>query len=206
MTISFPISLPTIIAAAKSTITMENSVGISESPFSFGQQVQQNQGQRWKLMLQYPAMRRAYAEQFIAAFASLSGRYGTFLAGDYDGRAPQGVATGTPLVNGNQLARATHLDTKGWTHGVTGILKAGDYIQLGAGGAARLYKNLTTVNSDGSGDATFQIWPALRADVSDGDVIVLQNTMTQFRLDTDFAWNADEVSTYGFSVQATEAL
>lgn len=205
ITITYPIVLPSAPLPARSKVRMLTATALTESPFDFTAQAFLHQGARWAIDLQYPPMRRAKAELFITAFAKLQGRYGTFLAGDYDGRAPRGIATGTPLVNGGSQT-GNNLITDGWTINKTGIVKAGDYIQLGSGSTARLYKVLDDANSDGSGNATFLIWPNLRVSPANNDPLTLVNTVTQFRLDTPFEWDADQVSNYGFSISASEAL
>ena len=202
---SYPITLPSSPGYRASKMGTQSAVSISESPFTYEQQTYRHSGQRWKVNFTLPPMRRVQAETWIAAFASLNGREGTFLAGDPDALAPQGVATGTPLVNGGSQTGNT-LVTDGWTHSVTGILKAGDYIQLGTGSSARLYKNLADANSDSGGNATFTIWPNLRTSPADNQALILTNTVTQFRLDAPFEWTADMVSTYGAAFAASEAL
>ena len=128
-------------------------------------------------------MNRANAEKWFSMLVALRGQLGTFLAGDDQcATTPQGVATGTPLVNGAQGSMSNTLATKGWTHNVTGILLAGDYIQLGTGTAQRLYKVLTDADSDSSGNATFDIFPTLREGVTDSQPLTIQNCMGTFRL------------------------
>lgn len=207
MTITYPISLPTQPGIKKFKMTMDSVVAISESPFTYEQQVYQHQGQRWKASITLPAMKRVQAELWIATLAGqLNSRYGTFLAGDPDATAPQGIGTGTPLVNGASQTGNT-LVTDGWTHSITGILLAGDYIQLGTGATARLHKVLVDANSDGSGNATFTIWPTLRYSPADNAAIVIANTVTQWRLDAAFTWDSDEAKTYpAITFGATEAL
>lgn len=205
MAITYPLTFPVLIAPKNTKIRMVNQVGVSESPFTFEQQVQQGQGMRWEIDVTMPPMRRAKAEYFIAHMAKLKGRYGTFLLGDYDGRNPRGIATGTPLVNGASQV-GDSLITDGWTISKTGILLTGDYIQLGTGATARLYKVLDDVNSNGSGQATFNIWPNLRSSPADNAAIVVTNAMTTWRLLSPFDWTADEISTYGVAFSAQEAL
>jgi hypothetical protein len=205
ISITYPISLPANPAPVSSDITMDSAAALTESPFDFSQQAFLHAGDRWLLNAKWPPMNRATFEPFAAAFGQLFGRYGTFLFGDFDGRNPRGVGTGTPEVNGaNQVGN--NLITNGWTDSVTGILKAGDYIQLGTGETQRLHKVLQDASSDGSGNATLLIWPRLRYSPASGASIVLVNTMTQFRMDAPFKWNANEVPTYGFEITATEAL
>lgn len=205
MTITYPVAFPTQPGIKVSKFTMDDAVAMSESPFSFEQQVYEHQGKRWMVEITMPVMKRLTAGAFIARMAQLKGMKGTFLLGDPDARTPQGVATGTPLVNGGTQVGDT-LVTDGWTHSVTGILLAGDYIQLGSGSTQRMHILTSDANSDGSGNATLSIWPTLRGSPADDAAIVTSNCMTQFRLDKPFNWSANEASTYSITFSATEAL
>lgn len=206
MTITYPLTPPSTPGIRTSGFKMANAVAISESPFTFEQQAYAHQGERFgPITITMPPMKRDKAGPWIAFFAKLQGRKGTFLMGDPDGKTPQGVATGTPLVNGGSQT-GNSLVTDGWTHSVTGILKANDYIQLGSGSTARMYMVLDDVNSDGSGNATLTIWPSLRSTPLDNAAIVVSNCVTQFRLDGDFGWDADLNSVYTWSFSASEAL
>ena len=119
-------------------------------------------------------MKREDAEQLIAFMLKLNGTYGTFTLGDPLNTSPRGVGTGTPLVNGGSQT-GNSLVTDGWTSGQTGILKAGDWIQLGSGSTSRLYKILSDANSNGSGQATFDIWPNLRSSPADNAAITVSS-------------------------------
>ncbi len=151
-----------------------------------------------------PLRERATAEALVAALCSLNGREGTFLFGDSGNPTARGTATGTPLVKGaNQTGE--DLLTDGWTAGVTGILKAGDWIQLGSSSTARLYKVLADANSDGSGNATLTVWPRLspvQVPV-DNSAIVVSAAKGLFRLMTDGQdWDKDRASLYGVRFSA----
>src|SRR5258708_24927033 len=118
-------------------------------------------------------MNRAGAEPLLAVLTALRGRWGTLLLGDPAAATAQGIATGTPLVSGSNAAGAITLATKGWTATQTGILKARDYLQIGSGITQRLYKMLTTANSDGSGLSPPDVFPPLREALSDGAAITV---------------------------------
>lgn len=206
MTISYPLSLPSSPDFRTCSITPRHVAGIGESPFTLEQQVYDWNAGRWEAQLSYPPMTQAQAAPIIAVMTALKWRVGTFLLGDPDFKTPRGVATGTPLVNGAHTARGLSLATKGWTNSVTGILKAGDRIGLGSGATSRVHMVLQDVNSDGSGNATLDIWPPLRSDYSDGASIVTSYPKGVFRLASPFTWDADEASIFGISIQAVEAL
>jgi hypothetical protein len=181
-------------------------VGVSQSPFTAVQQVYRYSGQFWEADITLPPMKRADAEYWISFLLKLNGPYGTFLMGDPNGATARGVATGTPLVNGAGQT-GNELVTDGWTTSTTGILKAGDYIQLGTGATSRLYKVLDDVNSDGSGNATLTVWPDLRSAPADNAAITVSNTKTTFRLNSaQTSWDINEATIYGLTFGAREAL
>lgn len=202
MAISYPLSLPTVKSAARISLSATTAVVISRSPSSYAQQVQKFSGQMWRAEVTLPAMAREDAEQFISFLLKLNGKEGTFLLGDLSAKTPRGTAGGTPLVNGANQTGQT-LVTDGWSNSQT-VLKAGDYIQIGQ----RLYKVLDDVTSDGSGNATFSIWPRLRESPSDNATIITSNCVGLFRLaDSDYqilSASADKI--YSVSFSAEEAI
>jgi hypothetical protein len=160
----------------------------------------------WMADVQLPPMTRANAETWVAALASLNGREGSFLLGDTANTSPRGTATGTPLVNG---AGQTGYDlaTDGWTPNITGILRAGDWLQLGSGSTARLYKVMQDANSNGTGQATLTLWPRLRSSPADNAAITVSSPKGRFMLAMDGAeWSIDEAKIYGLSFTAMEDL
>lgn len=206
MAISYPLSLPTNKGLAKIRLTANSVVGVSQSPFTAKQQVYKYTGQFWEAEINLPPMKRADAEYWISFLLKLNGPYGTFLLGDPNGGTARGVATGTPLVMGGSQT-GNELITDGWTNSTTGILKAGDYIQLGAASSAQLYKVLDDVNSNGSGQATLTLWPDLRSAPSDNAAITVANPKGVFRLSSNQqAWDINEATFYGMTFAAREAL
>jgi hypothetical protein len=206
MPISYPLSLPTTAGIMRVRLVANDVVGVSQSPFTAVQQVYRYSGQFWEADITLPPMKRADAEYWISFLLKLNGPFGTFLMGDPNGATARGVATGTPRVNGGGQT-GNELVTDGWTTSTTGILKAGDYIQLGAASTARLYKVLDDVNSDGSGNATLTLWPDLRSAPGDDAVITVSNTKTNFRLNSaQTSWDINEATIYGLTFGAREAL
>ena len=136
----------------------------------------------------------------------MNGLYGTFLLGDLANTEPRGVGTGTPLVNGASQT-GDELITDGWTPDTTGILKAGDWIQLGSGSASRLYKVLDDVESDVSGNATINIFPSLRSSPSDDDALTTSSAKGQWRLSSNETnYSIDQMSIYGITFACIEAI
>lgn len=205
MPISYPISLPTNKGLAKIRLSASTVVGVSQSPFTAAQQVYRYTGQYWEADVTLPPMKRADAEYWISFLLKLDGAFGTFLMGDPNGATARGIATGTPLVNGASQT-GNELLTDGWTANQTGILKAGDYIQLGSAASSRLHKVLEDVNSNASGQATLTLFPALRSSPSDNAAITVSNPRGVFRLTTVPSWDIDEATFYGMTFGAREAL
>jgi hypothetical protein len=206
MAITYPLSLPTVSGIMRVRFAANDVVGVVQSPFTASQQVYRYTGQFWEADITLPPMKRADAEYWISFLLKLNGPYGTFLLGDPNGATARGAATGTPLVNGDSQT-GNELVTDGWTTSTTGILKAGDYIQLGAGATSRLYKVLDDVNSDGSGNATLTLWPDLRSAPSDNAAITVSSPKSVFRMTSpQTSWDINEATLYGLTFGAREAL
>lgn len=209
MAISYPLSLPSVNPKySRVELRAASAVGISTSPFTFESQRQEYAGMHWDASITQPAMVRADAEEWIAFLLKLNGPVGTFLLGDPLGTSPRGSASspGTPKVNGGGQTGQS-LNTKDWTADATGILLAGDYLQIGN----RLYKNLNDVDADASGLATLDIWPRLRESPSDNDSILTNSTVGLFRLVNPELVLASltghqDAGVYSMVINATEAI
>lgn len=239
MAISYPLNTPTNIGIANITFMAENAVAISQSPFTYQQQIVAHSGQRWAASISLPPMKRQDAEYWVAFLLSLKGQVGTFLLGDPNAVDPQGTAstsdtwfliTGTwsstgewsddiswitlPTgllanlkVDGNQTSGSTTLNIKGFSAPSIGVFKAGDYIQLGSGTTATLHKILEDVDSDQSGNASFEIWPSLRRNVINNEIVIYKNAKGRFRLKDNLQqWNINEISSYGITFDCVEAI
>jgi len=194
MAISYPVNTPTNIGIANITLMAENAVAISQSPFTFQQQVVAHPGQRWAASISLPPMKRQDAESWVAFLLSLYGQVGTFLLSDPNCPAPRGTATSATLTGSAGSTSPTIT--------MTGTLLAGDYISLGSGATARLHK----VVQDRSGNGTIEIWPALRESVT-GASVDLTEAKGRFRLkDNITQWSINEISSYGITFDCVEAL
>ena len=205
MAISYPLSLPAR-TARRVTFHARSTVGRSVSPFTGEQQVYVHQGEWWECEVELPPMEVDDAEEWVSFLVSLNGQEGTFLMGDPAGATPRGIATGTPLVSGGSQTGKT-LATKGWTAGVTNILKAGDWLQLGTGSSSHLHKVVAAANSDGSGLASLEIWPRLRSSPAADAAIVVSAAKGLWSLaGNDNPWTIDLARIYGMSFTCREAL
>lgn len=209
MTISYPLSLPTTIGISSVTLRANNVSSISESPFTFRQQVFKHPGERWSATVILPQVTREYMEEWVAFLLSLRGAEGTFRLGDPQCQTPRGLAAslpGTPLVMGaGQTGNSVAID--GLPLSMTGYLKAGDYLQIRAGSSARLHKVLTDVSSNGSGQATVDIWPAIRSAHPDNSACYVADTKGNFRLQSNTVeWTINYDNSYNLQFDAVEVV
>jgi len=201
MAISYPVTPPASPAPAAVDIVARDTTGVTVSPFTLNTQVAVYAGQAMQINVRMPPMPRDVAKDWIAFLLSLKGRAGTFTMGDPTGRVPRGTVPGTPVVDGASQTGGT-LNVRGFTASQTGVLKAGDYLQIGTA----LVINLLDANSDGGGLATLEIWPGLRIAPADGASIITSNTVGLWRLPSDLRqWSLGNPFTQ-LNFSAVEAL
>ena len=208
MAISYPLSLPTSIGIAQIEFRAANAVAVSRSPFTYSTQVHAYSGQSWQADVTLPSIRRDLAEEWVAWLISLKGQLGTFYLGDPNAVTPRGSARDTDTIqvsgatsSGNTLA----IDSAPASQ--TGYLKAGDYMQVGTGLNRQLFKVLADVNTNGSGQATVDIWPDVRTSIANNAAVTVENTKGIFRLSSnEQGFSINEASFYGISFGAMESI
>lgn len=194
MALSYPLDTPTTIGIESIELRAVNAVAVSQSPFTYKQQVISHGGQKWEASVSIPSVRRDKAAEWKAMLVGLKGQTGTFLLGDPDYATPQGTVSSCTLSGSAGDETVTVV--------MTGTLKAGDYIQLGSGSSAKLHQVL----ADQDGDGSLEIWPALRSDYSSATV-TFNNPKGVFRLSNNVtSWSINNASIYGISLEAVEAL
>jgi len=194
MAISYPLATPTTIGIESIELRAVNAVAISQSPFTFQQQVISHGGQKWEASVSIPPVRRDLAAPWKAMLTALKGQTGTFLLGDPDYATPQGTVTSCVLTGsaGDETASVV----------MTGSLLAGDYIQLGTGSSSRLHQVLV----DKTGNGSLEIWPALRSDYTDASV-TFNAAKGVFRLSGNMtSWSINNASAYSISFEAVESI
>lgn len=203
MTISYPLNFPWT-APGTHTVewTPENANAVSESPLALSQTVYDHTGERWRVRISFPTMDATTARDVIAFLCALNGAVGTFLYYDPLFKSPRGSAGGVPVVNGSSQTGKVLL-SRGWTPSQAGVLKAGDFISV----SNRLYVITQDSASDGSGNASLDIWPSIRQPApADGTSIQTSSPKGLFRLAGPIAWTATRDLTVDSSLEAIEAL
>jgi hypothetical protein len=194
MALSYPLATPTTIGIESIELRAVNAVAVSQSPFTYKQQVISHGGQKWEASVNIPSVHRDKAAEWKAMLVGLRGQTGTFLLGDPDYATPQGTVSSC-VASGSAGDDAVSVV-------MTGTLKAGDYIQLGTGSGAKLHQVLL----DQDGDGSLEIWPSLRTNYSNQSV-VFNAPKGVFRLATNVtSWSINNASIYGISFEAVEAV
>jgi len=186
----------------------EHAVTISTSPFTGHQQVLKYPKETWSASIRIPPTMKDLAEPWVAFLLSLRGKYGTFYLNDPLRITPQGSARNshTITVNGAVSSGSTINLTSNQVN-QTAYLKAGDYISTGASTSKQLFKVLQDVNTDGSGNATLDVWPNVRTSVISGSTIDVQSCQGVFRLlDNTQEWQINSNNAYSISFEAQEAF
>ena len=204
---TYPLTIPSSPYYSKSTWALQRKTAISVSPFSGAQQIFEYDYALWMATLTLPSMKRSDAANWQAFILKLHGRKGTFLLGDPDARTPRGTISGGVTLGANASVGAFTISISTSQNSLANAFRAGDYIQLGSAGTSKLYMIVDDVNTDSSGDADVNIEPAIKTAASSGDTVVYTNPKGLFRMENPMIdWDADEVSKYGISFSAMEAL
>jgi hypothetical protein len=195
------VALPSYPGPRSVEFNVKDTVATMLSPFTGQVQTQQWPGaDMLSGTFTLPGMTKAQAATWVAFLMQLRGMTRVFQIGDPMYQTPTGTPSGTPVAGAGNLAMSQSLITTGWTASRSGLLLPGDYIQIGY----RLHRVLDTVNSDSSGNATFEIWPSLREVVPTSTSIVTSNTKGLFRLagnDRKFSFDITQLTHMSIAFQ-----
>jgi len=151
-------TFPTSPAFQSLAVSSNQSTFVSRS-ISGRRQSRQIGGQYWRMRASFPPMTRAQFAPIYAFVIAQRGRYESFSIVPAVISTGQGSPAGTPLVNGaDQTGRS--LVTNGWSNSIA-IFKAADYLKIA--GNDKVYMVTADVSSNGSGEASIAIEPALVA-------------------------------------------
>ena len=205
MALTYPLSVPSTGRFIQFSLTAQNAVAYSQSPFTFAGQAHAYSGQMWQLDATLRPMKRSEAEPWIAFLTSLRGQVGTFLIGDSLGCRSRGLAStflGTPVITSQSGGT---ISVTGASASKTGWLLAGDYIQIGTGSSATLHKVLQDASTDAGGNVSLEIWPHVRGTRS--GAIAVSDTVGNFRLSgNSITRPSDSQGIYSISFSAMEAV
>lgn len=210
MPVNYPAPMPTSGLTSLSWTNATSST-LTKSPFSFQGQAQSYGGAIRYASITVENLNREEAEDWVGFLDSLNGTIGTFLFGDPAAAVPMGVGGGSPTVRGfNNATRDIISVNTTLTTNVSGWLRRGDWIQIGTGLDARLYKVVTPrVSVSGSTGATngFVIWPTCRRTPIVGEEVILNNPKGLFRRSSGtYSYTEDNGCKYGLSFDCEEVI
>ena len=209
MPVSYPAQVPTSGITSLSWTNTTASL-ISRSPFTFQGQSQNYPGAIRYAQISVDGLNREDAEDWVGFLDSLHGTKGTFLFGDPMAKVPMGVGGGSPTVRGiNNVTKDVITANVSYTTNVIRWLKRGDWLQLGNGLDARLYKVMNNVNVTGSASTSnnIHLWPAFRKTPLFGDEIITDNPKGLFRRSTGtFNYSEENGCKYSLSFDCEEVI
>ncbi len=133
---------------------------------------------RWTAEITFRTLRHLEANELFAFLVEQEGQLNAFDWIIPELRKTADVPQGTPVVTGAHAAGVRVVNTQGWD--------AGDALEVGAmlkfSGHNKLYKVVSALNGGAVG-----ISPALRADLTDGEALVVTNIPMRVRLSSDAA-------------------
>lgn len=208
MAISYPIDLP-LNDVAEISVTARNASTFLTSPFTGRGRVQEFEGDWWEATLVYRSIDRPLAQPVIGALDSLRGPVGTFVLPFPGYNAPRGTAAtvpSSPIVNGSGQAGSAELAVASAPLSQTGWLLTGDIIQVGPAERPHWHRVLTDTDTNGSGQATIDVWPRIREGTINTDPVSFSSPLCLFRLVGQVSTNITSPVIHGFDVICREAI
>lgn len=189
MAITYPLALPSVLYFESLKPIKVKGFAAPTSPITQARQIVLQMGEHWRFEASLPEMSEVEARVWKAFFAQLDGPVGTF-------ELPHPLYTG-PL-NGSVVANGQvdgggqsgfEVATKGWPVSQAPLFTAGhDFVQIGT----RVHEITQTVNSNGLGEATLDIWPPIIAPPPDLDAVNPLTPKHLLRLEAPVnAWPSD---------------
>lgn len=178
-------AFPTTVGIQSMTMRLRSATAMTESVFTYDQQVFAHAGVRWEAEVTLPPMTRAQAKEYEGFFAGLRGMKETFTMGNpLHNASVTGSVTGSQ--NDTQIAEA-----------FSGTFVVGDYFSL----SDNLHIITEIVNS-----TTIKIMPPLRNDATNATADFSYPVGTWRLASNEIGWNINEASIYGFSFACIEAI
>ena len=206
MAISYPVTMPSTPGFTDTRFGLSANTAVFESPITRTQQVVQRQGSRWVAEYSLPPMNRASAPSWIAFLTSLRGARGTFRGFDPDCKTSRGIIASSAIVSGGSQTGNTLTISIATASTTAASFKAGDYIKITAP-TTRLHMIVEDSIASSTGGATLSIEPELRESPTANSTLIYTNPFTEFRLaGNDVSWDASNISLFGITFAAVEAL
>lgn len=208
MAITYPVDLP-LTYVANANVRRINASTYRRSAFTRKITTQEYEGESWQVSVRFFGLGRSLAQPVEAFIDSLRGPIGTCVV-PYPGYAvPLGAAQSnpsSPTVNGSGQAGNATLSVTSGPLSIAGWLLAGDIIQVGPSTRPHWHRVLEDVDTDGSGNATIEVWPRVRNDVIGGDPVSYSSPLCLFRLSQDVGTEIERPTRHSVELTFDEEL
>ena len=185
-----PLAFPSV-GIQNISMRLRRAVSVSESPFTYDQQVFQHQGARWEAEISLPPLSYSEARSVEAFIVGLKGRSGTFTFGH-----PLHTSTATATTPATLAVRSESFVTNAGSSAI----EAGTYFELDG------YLYLVTEDK-AAGANTLSFQPPTRTDITSATALDFTLPKSTWRMaSNDIGWSTDTASTYGFTFACVEAI
>ena len=174
----------------------------SQSPTLFSETINGRQqsrkigGQKWSFTAAYPPMTEAEFKPVWAYIVSQQGRHGTFTITPPVISSTSGTGTGYITCTS-----ATKGATSVYISGLTGTLKAGDFVKFAG------HNKVYMLTNDKTNNGSINIEPALVENVSSSEQLIYNNVPFTVRLTNDLqSYKLGAGQFYSYEVDVVEAL
>jgi len=208
MAITYPVDVP-ISDLARITVR-ENTANVAQfSGFTSQGVVQEYEGDHWGASIGYSRLPRSLAQDVSAFVSKLRGAKGTLVLSFPGYDEPLGAAKdnpSSPAVNGSGQAGNEELLVKSGPASITDWLLPGDIIQVGPANRPHWHKVLQAVDTDGSGNATIDVWPRVREGTVDSDLVAYTFPLCLFRMIDQVSFEIERPVLHTFDFTFREAI
>jgi len=198
MAITYPLTFPEIDGKTiieKMTMRHVNSVAVTQSPFTFKQQVQDYGGVRWEAEVTIRPLTHTEAKTFNAFISSCKGSLGTFKMGN-----PLDI-TSVPATATLQNAHDAGSDGLRVAFADSRRISVGDYISI----SNHLY--LVLGRTSIGGGEKLDIMPSLRISAVQGQLIEATEPVGLWRLASNQTeWDVSKSGHYSFTFSCVEEI
>lgn len=208
MTIRFPVDVP-LQEFSGLEVEAVNVNSLQSSTFTGKDRVQEFDGDYWRLRMTYRDLGREDGRKVAAFVHSLRTSAGTFVVRFPGYGKPVGLAAtiiSSPLVDGGAQGGNRELKIKSAPPSIDGWLLAGDIIQVGPDNRPHWHTILADVDTAADGTATLDIWPSVRADVVNNDLIITDDPRGLCRLITAPSISISHPVIHSLQLECREAL
>lgn len=142
---------------------------------------------RWTLALRWANLSREDMAQIYAFMLTQNGQFENFQVIIPGHESPRGIydsGLDTPTVLGNSQV-GNDVNLQGFRSSGTNILVKGDFLKFN--NHAKVYMVTDDMSSDGPGDATVEIFPALQASIVDLETVQVESVDLKVASLTDLA-------------------